>query len=107
MLCRFGNWAVQHCLKAAAPPNEKCKIIACMRSVLSFTFPVTDNLVQGVELLNSPPTAMDATFCKRCLIVKKTFIWPSFLSLLGVMLVNMLVTFGEQGIAGFFILFSC
>ena len=80
MLRRFGNWAVQRCLEAAATPEEKRKIVACMRSVFSFTFPVAEDLVQGAELSNSPPTATDATFCKRRLIVKKTFVWLSFLS---------------------------
>ncbi|KAL4068844.1 armadillo-type protein [Scleroderma yunnanense] len=28
---RFGNWAVQRCLEAAATPDERRKIVACMR----------------------------------------------------------------------------
>ncbi|KAJ7598251.1 hypothetical protein C8J56DRAFT_1091471 [Mycena floridula] len=31
MAHRFGNWAVRHCLEAAAMPEERRKIVSCMR----------------------------------------------------------------------------
>lgn len=38
--CSFGNWAVQRCLEAASTPEERRKIVSCMKSV----FPLTSSI---------------------------------------------------------------
>lgn len=35
--CSFGNWAVQRCLEAASTPEERRKIVSCMKLVFSPT----------------------------------------------------------------------
>ncbi|KAJ3500658.1 hypothetical protein NLJ89_g9698 [Agrocybe chaxingu] len=66
MAHRFGNWAVQRCLEAASTPEERRKIVSCMRydflQLLSHGLEISSNRGRIVEL---------ATNCYGCHVLQK------------------------------------
>ena len=75
-LHRFGNWAVQRCLEAAATAEERRKIVGCMRFVLPVF--VGSHVLKGETRTeagwsNLRLIAMGATSSKRLSIAKRTF----------------------------------